>query len=94
MQFFAGVSRIAADDGVARRGSDQQVRRVVTDDRTGAQWIIDERDATQEPGARGDRYLCYDSQDTRRRVWRYPANWRELPDPALIQLAQHKPLSD
>ena len=91
MQFFSRIEGIGGASTAVRRLGDQPVRRVVTDDRTGAQWIVDERDAQQEPGARGDRYLCFDSHDTRRRVWHYPPDWRELPDPDLIELGQRQP---
>ena len=76
--------------GGSQRG-DRAARRVITDDRTGAQWIVDEREAMNQPGARGEHYLCFDSTDTRRRVWRYPSDWRNLGDDDLLQLGERRP---
>ena len=73
----------------ARLTGDRAVQRVIVDERTGARWIVRERDASQQPGARADHYLCFDSSDSRRRVWQYPSDWRSLPDDALLDLGEH-----
>ena len=73
----------------ARPASDRPVQRVVVDERTGARWTVRECDASRQPGARADHYLCYDSNESRRRVWRYPADWLSLPDEQLIDLGEH-----
>jgi hypothetical protein len=70
---------------------DRATRRVVVDDRTGAHWMVDERDARREPGARGEHYLCFDSADTRRRVWRYPEGWQQMDDADLLALSELRP---
>ena len=58
--------------------------RLVTHD--GIQWRVDELDATATPGSRGPRCLVFDADNVVRRVWAYPANWRELSDYALGRL--------
>lgn len=67
------------------------VERVVVDERTGAHWIVGERECANQPGARAPRYLCFDSPDTRRRVWRYPSDWRALSDSDLLDLSERRP---
>ena len=73
----------------ARQGGDWAVQRVIVDERTGARWTVRERDASQQPGARSDHYLCFDSSESRRRVWQYPPDWRSLPDDQLLDLGEH-----
>lgn len=50
-------------------------------------WRVTERDARGEPGARGDRCLVFACDSAVRRVWDYPAGWRELPAEELIALS-------
>ena len=85
------VFRTFGEDAAPPRGRERAARRVITDDRTGAQWIVDEREAVNQPGARGEHYLCFDSMDTRRRVWQYPPDWRTLGDADLLQLGERRP---
>ena len=70
---------------------DVPVQRVVVDERTGAQWLVGERECANQPGARAPRYLCFDSADARRRVWRYPADWKGLSDEDLLDLSERRP---
>ena len=83
MQVFPGIHGEIA--------SDVPVQRVVVDERTGAQWLVGERESSHHPGARAPRYLCFDSTDTRRRVWRYPSDWCNLPDTDLLGLSERIP---
>lgn len=50
-------------------------------------WIVTERDADDVPGSRGPRCLVFSSSEALRRVWRYPAAWRDLLTPSLIALS-------
>ena len=84
MQFISGQK------GEGQVG-DAAVPRVVVDEITGAQWVIGERDASRQPGARADRYLCFDSPDKRRRVWSYPSDWQRLSDADLLDLGEQSP---
>ena len=102
MQVF-NVNQRLAEGGEARRSGsvrqaqalgDRAARRVVVDDRTGIHWLVEERDAQRQPGARAEHYLCFDSADTRRRVWRYPSDWKELGDVELLALSERRPLDD
>ena len=44
-------------------------------------WCVEEHDARAVPGNRGERCLLFASEGVVRRVWEYPADWREfLPD--------------
>ena len=91
MQVLSSTSGRSRSSDARRRVDDREISRIVTDDRTGTQWVVDERDASGQPGARGDRYLCFDSSDTRRRVWKYPTDWRQLDDPNLLRLCERRP---
>ena len=50
-------------------------------------WTVTERDAHDVPGKRGIRCLIFASPDAVRRVWEYPADWRDLLTPSLIALS-------
>ena len=50
-------------------------------------WQVCERDAHADPGARGARCLVFAARETVRRVWSYPAFWRDLGAEALIALS-------
>lgn len=50
-------------------------------------WTVWERDASEDAGARAPTCLVFDREGVRRRVWRYPPDWRALPDAALLALA-------
>ena len=56
-------------------------------DTLGVYWRVTERDARQDPGARGDRCLIFASSEAVRRVWKYPVAWRDLPAAALAALS-------
>ena len=50
-------------------------------------WTVTEHDASDVPGKRGARCLIFASPDAVRRVWEYPAGWRDLLTPSLIALS-------
>lgn len=50
-------------------------------------WTVTEHDALDVPGKRGARCLIFVSSDAARRVWQYPAGWRDLLTPSLIALS-------
>jgi len=54
-------------------------------------WSVHETDASQCPGARGERCLIFDGDGIVRRVWSHPDNWAELDDDALWALLQAVP---
>ena len=56
-------------------------------DGAGSFWSVREQDASRTPGARETRCLIFDSVDAIRRVWIYPANWRQFTAEALIALS-------
>src|SRR4051794_35182356 len=55
-------------------------------------WDVREADARDVPGARGPRCLIFESPEVVRRVWVFPANWRELDDDALWRYSEQTPL--
>ena len=59
-----------------------------TDPADGRRWTVVEQPGGSIPGARGPSCLCFQSQDIFRRVWRFPVNWRELPDAELAALSR------
>jgi hypothetical protein len=56
-------------------------------DETGLLWTVTERDAENVPGSRGPRCLIFASTEAVRRIWVYPAGWRDLLTPSLIALS-------
>lgn len=55
-------------------------------DAHGREWHVYERsDATDSP-VPGRQSLVFDTEGIVRRLWQYPAAWRELPDDALLRL--------
>ena len=60
-------------------------KRFTDDD--GIEWIVSECDARNIPGSPGARCLNFHSSEAVRRVWVYPASWRELLTPGLIALS-------
>jgi len=50
-------------------------------------WLVVERDARRDPGHRADRCLIFSSGDVVRRVWGYPAAWRQMTDAELEALS-------
>jgi hypothetical protein len=65
------------------------VTRELTRDET--HWRVHEADASQCPGARGERCLIFDGDGVVRRAWAYPADWAELDDDTLWSLMQAAP---
>jgi hypothetical protein len=56
-------------------------------DNDGVPWSVTERDTHEVPGKRAERCLIFASSDAVRRVWQYPAGWRDLLTPSLIALS-------
>jgi hypothetical protein len=50
-------------------------------------WHVTERDARGDPGARAPRCLVFASPESIRRVWNFPAGWRDLDSAALAALS-------
>ena len=50
-------------------------------------WTVTERDGVGVPGSRGVRCLVFHSPEAVRRVWDYPAGWRDLLRPSLMALS-------
>jgi hypothetical protein len=61
--------------------------RITFVDNDGVYWTVSERDGTDVPGSRGVRCLIFASSEVVRRVWDYPAAWRDLLTPSLIALS-------
>jgi hypothetical protein len=59
--------------------------------RDAAHWRVREADASQSPGARGERCLIFDGDGVVRRAWRYPENWAELADDDLWAVLESTP---
>ena len=55
-------------------------------DKGGTRWLVSEWEAADVPGAHGERYLVFDSVNVCRRLWRYPADWYQLPSDELAAL--------
>ena len=60
---------------------------VVIADAQGMVWRVTEHDARLIPGRRGDRCLVFSSVLAVRRVWDFPAGWRDLPAAQLIEVS-------
>jgi hypothetical protein len=56
-------------------------------DRNGVLWSVREMIDLHEPWALGEGCLVFESAGAIRRVWRYPARWRELSDAELGALS-------
>jgi hypothetical protein len=50
-------------------------------------WCVREREAGNDPGSCGHHCLIFECADVVRRVWEYPAFWRQLGPEALIVLS-------
>jgi hypothetical protein len=61
--------------------------RVLVEPGTGLRWQVREVDARYVPAARGDRCLIFDAETVVRRLWVYPAEWRQMPGDELLRLA-------
>lgn len=76
-------------DGSARlRESDDDLPSLVQfRDPSGARWSVWERDTRLDPGHRAASCLIFAHEETVRRVWSYPDNWRELSPAELFELS-------
>jgi hypothetical protein len=61
---------------------------VIVHDAHGARWVVTERNTAAVPGARAPRCLVFMSEAAVRRVWAYPATWRDLSPDALLALSE------
>lgn len=68
-------------------GADDQRTRRSYRAADGVVWTVREREAGQIGSAPGGRSLVFESDMVIRRVRRYPADWRELPDAELERLS-------
>jgi hypothetical protein len=57
----------------------------------GVTWTAREVDAELIPGSRGARCLILECQEAVRRLWVYPANWRQLDPELLWQAGERSP---
>jgi len=73
----------------ARRAPASDGRLVRHDEHT---WHVREIDATQLPGAPRSSSLVFECDAAVRRVWIFPANWRQLDDSSLWRLAEVSPV--
>ena len=78
--------RPAPDREVALR-VEHEGPRVLVEPGTGLRWQVREVDARYVPAARGDRCLIFDAETVVRRLWVYPAEWRQMPGDELLRLA-------
>jgi hypothetical protein len=70
------------DDQPPRRNG-----RVVTSAVDGVRWTVYEMAGEAIPGCRGASCLVFDSPGCVRRVWRFPDDWRHMPDDALLRVS-------
>jgi hypothetical protein len=77
------------DEHTSPRLPERAVRRDPVDftDAAYIPWRVVERDSRRDPGRRGDTCLIFSSTDVVRRVWRFPATWRQLTDGELEALS-------
>lgn len=54
----------------------------------GVRWRVREARAHDVPGAQASSCLIFDAGHVCRRVWRYPAEWSELDDLALLEIME------
>jgi len=73
----------------ARRVPAPDCRLVRHDEHT---WYVREIDASQLPGAPRSSSLVFECEAAVRRVWVFPANWRQLDDASLWRLTQVSPV--
>ena len=85
----AGVT--ADPRGVTAPGRSVALRMIGAEatftDEDGMLWTVTEREGHAVPGSRGSHCLIFDSPEAVRRVWDYPAGWRDLLPPSLIALS-------
>lgn len=83
---LSGDRRPAPDREVALR-VEHEGYRVLVEPGTGLRWRVREVDARCVPAAQGDRCLIFDAESVVRRLWVYPAEWRQMPGDELLRLA-------
>lgn len=75
---------------------DGEARRPAPDGRLvrheGQTWHVREINATQRPGAPRSSSLVFECDAAVRRVWAFPANWRQLDDDSLWRLTEVSPV--
>lgn len=76
--------------GSEARGAPTSDGRVVRHDED--IWYVREIDATQLPGAPRPSSLVFECDAAIRRVWIFPANWRQLDDASLWRLTEVSPV--
>ena len=73
--------------GRGRRAAPAPITFVQHVDGRYVEWSVVEVDVGGVPGARAARCLLFSRDDCIRRVWDYPADWRDLDDAALSALS-------
>lgn len=68
----------------------QGAGRTYEDPETGASWFVTESAPSDLPGHAGARCLFFASDMVIRRVWAYPADWRQLSAAELAALSWRK----
>ena len=81
----AFVRRRLSQAGAIPRDDDQHSRSFTGTD--GQLWSVREVVAGNAPSGQGPRCLVFSSEMVVRRVWRYPTDWRGLPDADLEALS-------
>jgi hypothetical protein len=59
-------------------------------DEVGVEWQVRETDGRKVPASRGERCLIFRSSQAIRRVWNYPAQWRDLGPDELIRVSWNR----
>ncbi|MEP7086470.1 MAG: hypothetical protein ABI884_03970 [Gemmatimonadota bacterium] len=54
----------------------------------GTRWRVREARAHDVPGAEAPACLIFDAGHVCRRVWHYPAEWIDLPEPSLLAIIE------
>lgn len=60
---------------------------------TGTAWRVREARAIEVPGAEASTCLIFDSGQSCRRLWRYPAEWRQLSAVELLAIMDNPRLN-
>lgn len=89
-------ARIESQETVAASAAARQRRCEDRRDRRwfsaadGRRWTVRELSVGGAPWAQGPRCLVFEGEGRMRRVWDYPADWRDLSDPALEALSWNR----
>jgi hypothetical protein len=75
---------------VVSRGRRAETGSVVFVDRNGRAWAVTEASGATVPAARGPNCLIFANAEVVRRVWDYPADWRELSADELLAVSWHR----